>query len=114
MKWLTKEVAAAGCLGLGMGCLLGTQAFIASGMDVAFGLTIFIAQFVSIFTAGLTGTLAPLIFTFVFHRDSALYGGPLETAIQDIVGSFAMVIMSYRLLVFLGPMDVSPDDICGR
>ncbi len=111
MVWLVKEVAAAGCLGLGMGIVLGTYAYIVSGMDYAFGLTIFVAQFVSIVTAGLTGTLAPLIFTFIFHRDSALYGGPLETAIQDIVGSFAMVILSYQLLVFFGPMEITPDDI---
>lgn len=114
MVWLVKEVAAAGCLGLGMGIVLGTYAYIVSGMDYAFGLTIFVAQFVSIVTAGLTGTLAPLIFTFIFHRDSALYGGPLETAIQDIVGSFAMVILSYQLLVFFGPMEITPDDICGQ
>lgn len=112
--WLGKEVAAAAFLGLGMGSVLGTYAYIVSGMDYAFGLTIFMAQFVSIVTAGLTGTLAPLIFTFIFHRDSALYGGPLETAIQDIVGSFAMVVLSYRLLVFFGPMEITPDDICGQ
>jgi magnesium transporter len=111
--WLAKEIAAGACLGLGMGCVLGTYAFFASGMDYAFALTIFTAQFVSIVTAGLTGTLAPLMFTFIFQRDSALYGGPLETAIQDIVGSFAMVVLSYQLLLFFGPMEISPDDICG-
>jgi Mg/Co/Ni transporter MgtE len=111
--WLAKEIAAAACLGVGMGCVLGAYAFFASGKDYAFALTIFTAQFVSIVTAGLTGTLAPLMFTFIFRRDSALYGGPLETAIQDIVGSFAMVVLSYQLLLFFGPTEISPDDICG-
>lgn len=114
LVWLAKEVAAAALLGIGMGCVIGSYAYFVSGYDYAFALTIFMAQFVSIVTAGLTGTLAPLIFTFIFHRDAALYGGPLETAIQDIVGSFAMVIMSYHLLVFFGPMEISPDDICGQ
>lgn len=36
----------------------------------------------------LTGMFAPLLFTFIFHRDSGKWGGPLETAVQDIVGSF--------------------------
>ncbi len=54
-----------------------------------------------------------LIFTFIFHRDSGKWGGPLETAIQDIVGSFAMVILSYHLLVLFGPAEVKPWDVCG-
>ena len=113
-KWLGTEVASAACLGCGMGIVLGSYGYVVSGMDRAFGLTIFMAQFVSIVTAGFTGTLAPLIFSFIFHRDSALYGGPLETAVQDIVGSFAMVVLSYRMLVFFGPMEISPDDVCGE
>lgn len=114
LVWLGKEVAAGACLGFGMGFVLGTYAYFVSGMDYAFGLTIFMAQFVSIVTAGFTGTIAPLIFAFIFRRDSALYGGPMETAVQDIVGSFAMVVLSYHLLLFFGPMEISPDDICGN
>lgn len=112
--WLSKEVAVAALLGIGMGGVIGAAAFFMSDMDIGFAITIFMAQFVSIVTAGITGTLAPLIFTFIFHRDAALYGGPLETAIQDIVGSFAMVILSYQLLLLFGPMEISPDDICGE
>jgi Mg/Co/Ni transporter MgtE len=111
--WLRTEVGAAAILGLGMGSVLGTLGFILSGMDLPFGLTIFTAQFISILTGGLTGTLAPLIFSFIFRRDAGKWGGPLETAIQDIVGSFTMVVMSYRLLLLFSPMEVDPSDLCG-
>jgi Mg/Co/Ni transporter MgtE len=112
MPWLVKEVGCAFYLGLGMGALLGTIAFFASGKDFAFGLTIMLAQFLSILTAGVTGTFAPLLFSFIFHRDSGKWGGPLETAIQDIVGSFLMVVVSYQILKFLGPGPIDPSDVC--
>lgn len=111
--WLRVEVGAALMLGLGMGTVLGLCAFMISEYDFAFGITIFVAQFVSVLTAGLTGTLAPLLFTFIFHQDSAKWGGPLETAIQDIVGSFAMVILSYRILLMFGENEIDPSDVCG-
>jgi Mg/Co/Ni transporter MgtE len=115
MPWFLTEVGAAACLGIGMGLILGSIAFAASNWDIAFGLTIFIAQFISIVTAGITGTFAPLLFSFIFKRDSGKWGGPLETAIQDIVGSFAMVVISYKILELLGAGENSldPDDYCG-
>jgi len=113
IPWLLHEIGAACYLGLGMGTMLGTIAFVASHMDFAFGVTILFAQFISIVTAGITGTFAPLLFSFIFHRDSGKWGGPLETAIQDIVGSFAMVVVSYRILKFLGPGPIDPNDACG-
>ena len=92
--------------------MLGSIAFWAAGMDLLFGLTI--AQVLSILTAGCTGTLAPLLFSFIFRRDSGKWGGPLETAIQDIVGSFAMVVVvSYHILLWLGPGHIRPEDACG-
>jgi Mg/Co/Ni transporter MgtE len=112
MPWFGREVGAACVLGLGMGTLLATIAFFASMYDAAFALTIFVAQFISIVTAGCTGTFAPLLFSFIFRRDSGKWGGPLETAIQDIVGSFAMVIISYRILLLLGAGPVDPNDVC--
>lgn len=96
-----------------MGAFLGIIAFYASGHSLAFGLTVMIAQFISILTAGCTGTFAPLIFTFIFERDSGKWGGPLETAVQDIVGSFAMVIISYQILLWMGPFDIAEGDMCG-
>jgi Mg/Co/Ni transporter MgtE len=96
-----------------MGALLGIIAYVASDYSFAFSLTVMTAQFISILTAGCTGTFAPLLFTFIFQRDSGKWGGPLETAVQDIVGSFAMVIISYQILLWLGPFEVSEDDMCG-
>ena len=112
MPWFWHEVGAAAFLGIGMGIILSSIAFVLSHMDVAFAITIFTAQFISIVTAGITGTFAPLMFSFLFHRDSGKWGGPLETAIQDIVGSFAMVVISYRILLLIGPREVDPSDMC--
>ncbi|CAB9504589.1 magnesium transporter [Seminavis robusta] len=111
--WLWTEVAAAIYLGTSMGAMLGSIAYVASGFDFAFGTTICISQLLSVVTAGLTGTVAPLLFSFLFKRDSGKWGGPLETAIQDIVGSFAMVIISYYILLVLGPGPIDPSDVCG-
>ena len=112
-EWFTAEVGAATHLALGMGIVLGACGFVMSGYDIAFGVTIFVAQFISLVTAGFTGTMAPLIFTFIFHRDSGKWGGPLETAIQDIVGSFAMVVVSFHILLMLGPHQIASTDVCG-
>ncbi len=112
-SWMWTEVKVAGVLGIGMGTVLGVLAYQASGFDLAFGFTIFVANVISVLTAGLTGTLAPLLFTFIFHRDSGKWGGPIETAIQDIIGSFVMVILSYKILLWLGTSDVDPRDTCG-
>lgn len=113
MPWFITEIGVAFCLALSMGTLLGTLALFASGRDFAFALTIFVAQTISIVTAGCTGTLAPLLFSFIFQRDSGKWGGPLETAVQDIVGSFAMVVISYKILQFIGSSPVDPSDVCG-
>jgi Mg/Co/Ni transporter MgtE len=111
-RWFVSEVGAAAYIGLGMGCLLGSIALVASEMDFAFAFTIMIAQFISIVTAGITGTFAPLLFSFVFKRDSGKWGGPLETAFQDIVGTFAMVVVSYYLLALFGAGNIDPSDSC--
>jgi len=111
--WLLSEMQVATYLGFGISTIISLLAYHSSFYDWPFAVTIFVANFVSVVTAGFTGTLAPLIFTFIFKRDSGKWGGPLETAIQDIVGSFCMVVLSYRLLVWLGPNEISADDVCG-
>lgn len=112
-RWVAAELGAAAYLGFGMGFLLSTMAYLTSNYDMAFAVSIMVAQVLSIVTAGLTGTLAPLLFSFVFRRDSGKWGGPLETAVQDIVGSFAMVVVSYHILKLLGPAPIDPFDTCG-
>ncbi len=113
LNWLLTEIKVAAILGFGIGCLIGLMAFQASGFDYEFGFVIFIANFTCVLTSGLTGTLAPLVFTFIFHRDAGKWGSLLGTAMQDIVGAFAMIIMSIHLLEMRGPVEVDPNDMCG-
>jgi Mg/Co/Ni transporter MgtE len=112
-SWLMNEIAAAIYLGFVIGLVMAIIAFAMGGYNYAFAFSIFFAQFIGIATAGCTGTFAPLLFTFIFHRDSGKWGGPLETAVQDIVGSFAMIVVTYQIMQFFGPFDIEPTDICG-
>jgi hypothetical protein len=111
--WILKEIGASLYLGVAMGTVVGAIAFWLSGFHLVFALTIMISQFVSILSAGLTGTLAPLVSTFLFDHKAQSWNGPLETAIQDLIGSFALVVISYKILQLLGPMEVDPSDSCG-
>lgn len=98
--------------GISIGLIIAAMAFVLGKSCVAFAFSIFVAQFIGIFTAGCTGTLAPLLFTFIFQRDSGKWGGPLETAVQDVVGSFAMIVVTYRIMLFFGPFELEPGDMC--
>jgi len=95
------EVTVASLLGLGIGLVLGVIAYYASGLDSTFAFVIFAANLFSVMMAGVTGTLTPLILSSLFHRDLGKWCGFLETAIQDIVGAFSMVFLSFQLLVLL-------------
>lgn len=110
--WLGKEILAAMYLGIAIGTLIATMALVMGGYSFPFALSIFVAQFIGILTAGCTGTLAPLLFTFIFQRDSGKWGGPLETAVQDVVGSFAMIVVTYRIMLWFGPFELEPSDMC--
>ncbi|KAL7522463.1 hypothetical protein ACHAWX_007141 [Stephanocyclus meneghinianus] len=112
-EWLCKEIMAALYLGAAIGSVTATISFFMGGYNIPFAISIFCAQFIGILTAGFTGTLAPLLFTFIFERDSGKWGGPLETAVQDVVGSFAMIVISYRIMLLFGPYDLDPNDVCG-
>lgn len=91
----------ASLLGLGIGLVLGVIAYYASGFDITFAFVIFIANLLSVMMAGLTGTLAPLILSSFFHRNLGKWCGFFVLAIQDIVGTFFMVILSFQLLILL-------------
>ncbi len=103
LSWLLSEIGVASVLGLGLGLVVGILAYLTSNSDLAFAITMGVANFIGVLSAGLTGTLAPLICTFIFHRDASKWGGPLETAIQDNIATFAMIILSYKILSWLGP-----------
>ena len=110
--WLKQEVVAAMYLGCALGGISSAIAFCMGGFSVPFALSIFTAQWIGIVTAGVTGTLAPLLFTFIFERDSGKWGGPLETAVQDVVGSFAMIVVTYWIMSLFGPYEIEPNDMC--
>jgi cation transporter-like permease len=82
-----------------MGTISACLAYCASNFDPVFAFAIMVAQF----------------FSFICNRDPGKRGGPLETAIQDIVGSFALMFLSYKILEFFGPLDIDPNnDMCGE
>mmetsp|Transcript_37080 Transcript_37080/g.94921 ORF Transcript_37080/g.94921 Transcript_37080/m.94921 type:complete len:296 (-) Transcript_37080:35-922(-) len=114
LSWLQVEVFAAAllsiCMGFAVGALAGfwSSLVLETGTDFGFAMTVACAQMLSINIAGLTGTCSPLIFSFVFHQDAGKWAGPMETAIQDIAGSFAMVYMAQALLVSCIRWGLSP------
>ena len=110
--WLFTEVKVALILGISVGSFLGIAAYQASDFDAVFGCTIFVANIFSTLFSGLMGTFSPLFFTFIFHREFRKWGGLFQIAIQDIVGCFFMVVISYWLLVFFGPLSIEDDDMC--
>jgi magnesium transporter len=113
-KWFGKEVGAAVILAWGCGLAVFLLAFIwtvvdnSNETDAGFAVTIGLAQVFSITVAGITGTLAPVLFSFVLKRDSGKWSGPLETAVQDIAGTFAVVYVAQYILLFFIEIGVSP------
>jgi len=67
----------------------------------AFAAAICIGQFVSIMSAALTGSAAPLL-SKRFGFDPASTAGPLETAFQDMVGGTALLALSAFILTAFG------------
>lgn len=92
--------------------IIGTFAFFMGGFSIAFAIAMFTAQLVGIVTAGFTGTLAPLLFVLCFRRDAYKWAGLLETGVQDIIGSFAMIVISYKILLLFGPYEMGESDVC--
>jgi len=113
-KWFCKELGAAVVLAWGCGLAVFLLAFIwtaldkSTATDAGFAITVGLAQVFSITVAGITGTLAPVLFSFVLKRDSGKWSGPLETAVQDIAGTFAVVYVAQWILLFFIQVGVSP------
>lgn len=100
-----KEITTTMCHGIVMGIALGIVAYFVSGFDIIFGVTIGFVQLCSILTSGVTGTIVP---SLCAGRRSAL----LVTAIQDIFGSFATIVLSNYIIVILSSKDVDATDRC--
>jgi len=113
-RWLWTEVKTALILALLTGVAVGLLALVwtsntfEAGADLGFAMTVGLAQAFSIAIAGLTGTCAPLLFSFIFHGDAGKWAGPMETAVQDIAGSFAMVYIAQVLLLQFVRLGLSP------
>merc|ERR1712070_284467 len=67
----------------------------------AFGLAIFCGMLFSVMLAGISGSAAPLLFNMCRFDPSSL-AGPLETAVQDIVGGTVLLMLSACILNGLG------------
>jgi len=115
LEWLHIEMCTAALLAIILGVVVGllaqvwTGSVLETGADCGFALTVGFAQVLSVLIAGLTGTCSPVIFSFLFHRDAGKWAGPMETAIQDIAGSFAMVYVAQALLLKCIKWKLSPE-----
>jgi len=113
-KWFCTEILSALILAVGCGFAVFVLAFLwtftdkSKATDLGFAITIGLAQAFSIAVAGVTGTLAPVLFSFVLKRDAGKWAGPLETAIQDIAGTFAVVYVAQWILIFFVKVGISP------
>lgn len=99
--WATvrKELATASLMALVIGSILGSIGMAWSG-KASFGLVIGAAQVTAMLTAGLMGTLFPLV-SKRLGFDPATTAGPFETAFQDVVGFAVFLWLASRLLHFL-------------
>ncbi|OQR88971.1 magnesium transporter [Thraustotheca clavata] len=95
---ILREIEAALILGLTLGCITGLIAGIWQEW-IVFGMIVGISQFLSILTAAFTGSAAPLIGKY-FQFDPATIAGPMETAIQDVVGNSLFLIFATSLLQY--------------
>jgi len=107
-RWVVSETIAATFVGIVFGFLVGLVAFMMSDFDSLFALSISMAQIVGFATSGMFGALAPYIVEIGLGYDAQKWAGQVVAAIQDVVGSLAMVFLSYQLLSHFGT--TSTDD----
>lgn len=101
-KSYCKEISVAFLLGFALLMISGGVAcFWAKSVRV--GICIGIAQMISIVFAGISGTASPLIFHMLLGRDPGMWAGPLETAVQDIVGAVSLFYFSLFMLDHILP-----------
>lgn len=113
-KAVIPEVKAAFLLGIMMGAVNGTVAFLWSHFtspseggsssiqgSAAFGVACAFGMLVSNLTAGLTGAFAPVLFKFLGFDPSAM-AGPMETAFQDVIGGTILLFVSAWILNHFG------------
>jgi len=103
VRTILRETLTAAYLSTAMGFLTALVAYQVSS-DGRVGVCVGVAQFTSMLMAGVTGTLAPLLFKLALGRDPGCWAGPLETAVQDIIGTYSLFFISVKILqVFYSP-----------
>ena len=70
-------------------------------MDFGFGLVVAISQFVSAIMGGFLGVLTPLFYRYL-DMDPASNAGPLDTAVQDVLGNSLFLATAGWLLNVFG------------
>mmetsp|Transcript_24384 Transcript_24384/g.59705 ORF Transcript_24384/g.59705 Transcript_24384/m.59705 type:complete len:874 (+) Transcript_24384:76-2697(+) len=112
-SWILKEIGASAYLGLAMSTFVGALCIFLGGFHLTFVSIIAVAQFLSILSAGLTGSVMPLLATKVFGEAGQSWNSAIVTAVQDLVGSAVMVMMIYKLGESFGPMEETGAESCG-
>ena len=111
--WFVTEIATTARHSIVMGIALGFVAYIVSGLDIVFGITILVVQLASILCAALTGTIVPLLCnTSLIKQQAGQWSLLFVTAFQDIVGSLASIRLSYCIIVLLSAKKAEFGDTC--
>jgi len=66
--------------------------------SLVFAFAMWLGMCVAVVSAGITGSMAPLLFKFLKFGDPSALAGPLETAFQDIIGSSCLLTLSAAIL----------------
>ncbi|GFH43900.1 hypothetical protein CTEN210_00373 [Chaetoceros tenuissimus] len=109
--WLLQEIQVSAILGIGIGGIIGILSYHLSGHDAIFSLVMFLANAIGLTTSGFIGTLGPLVFSFIFHRESGKWSSLIATSCQDIIGCCAMIVFSYHALKFFGKYEGVPSEL---
>jgi hypothetical protein len=54
-----------------------------------------------------------LVVRFVLQHHPCLRALYLVYTVQDVVGSFAMIVVTYQIMLLFGPYDLDASDMCG-
>lgn len=111
-SWLRREIFTTALVGLGAGALIGALTYWFSNWNFWLGVTIWIAQWISILAAGITGSVAPIFCTFFLEQDADKWNNLMITAIQDIVASFSMIVVVSQMLGNIGTGAIDSSDSC--
>ena len=108
-RWVLSEALVATVAGIPVSLLVGTLAFVFSGFDWPFALSVAASQLVGFVTSGLFGALMPFLTEKCLGRDAGVWAGPVAAATQDVIGCLSMIVASYSLLTWYGTSQAEND-----